>query len=688
MSNALATAGGHLRALGRGTLTTWWRCLPAMLVGLSLGWLGQQASLVAAASISSSHPWLAVAITALGFASQLVGYLYALRSIGRTLAVNDELLTDEQGRSLLGEPMGRLVAVTLLPFLGIYAVFGQINQTSIALVTYETILRGTWSNGVLAALNPKTSHQVWVVAGALAASWLLRRVLDAIHERTGLRLFGVLTALVETFFMLVLVFGGFGATRELRFWLADRQVSLWLQQAWDWAMGWLAWIWPDLPHWLVRGWELLAGPVWHTFMAGLGEPLLWLALAALTFGSRVLSMAELWRTAVDRRPPRLRRVSVPAVPGRRARRLLEEVQATFLGDIDDKYLPTLHSLRLVLAGGASLLGAFCLLHALATLPGALCQALVDQVVGPQDMDVWVSVSPPVDLLTDLVGEPLRLALLGVTYLRCLQMVRSRSGAPTPGAPTFAAAEDGATHTAAGDGATHTAAVDGATHTAAVDASAPRPAAHTGPSQAGHDAHTGWRQRLRTRVRSGWRELLLAAVMIGLAGALVQWIAGWGGSWVERRVGIGEPVQISSAGQELVVTEIGAGSWVARTSGGQPMRTSDIFLGVNVVARTPHEQVIHLARCVLHQGGHELLPVLDPSVVTPQSGYQVDAPLVFERPRDALEGARLVCTPQESVRTRSIRVVVDLGIDADRARELASSTKGFSLPTVEEAEVIR
>ena len=39
-----------------------------------------------------------------------------------------------------------------------------------------------------------------------------------------------------------------------------------------------------------------------------------------------------------------------------------EVQEAFLGDIDDKYLPTFHSLRLVLRAGVVFLGSYVLVY--------------------------------------------------------------------------------------------------------------------------------------------------------------------------------------------------------------------------------------------------------------------------------------------------------------------------------------
>ena len=51
----------------------------------------------------------------------------------------------------------------------------------------------------------------------------------------------------------------------------------------------------DLPAILDQLAELWSEQVWPFLVDVLTEPLLWLAVAALVYGSRVLSLAELWR---------------------------------------------------------------------------------------------------------------------------------------------------------------------------------------------------------------------------------------------------------------------------------------------------------------------------------------------------------------------------------------------------------
>ena len=85
------------------------------------------------------------------------------------------------------------------------------------------------------------------------------------------------------------------------------------------------------------------------FWTVVSQPIIWLAVAALVYGSQVLSLADLWRrgqpaaarvvgaSRFDRRGDK--RALRPATPPGVAR-VGSEVREAFLGDIDDKYLPT------------------------------------------------------------------------------------------------------------------------------------------------------------------------------------------------------------------------------------------------------------------------------------------------------------------------------------------------------------
>lgn len=67
------------------------------------------------------------------------------------------------------------------------------------------------------------------------------------------------------------------------------------------------------------------------------EPMLWLALASLVYGSQVLSAADLWRRG---RPLTVGAGRSAVRIGDRERGVALGFQDAFFGDLNDKYLPT------------------------------------------------------------------------------------------------------------------------------------------------------------------------------------------------------------------------------------------------------------------------------------------------------------------------------------------------------------
>lgn len=309
---ALQSWWGHVRALTTRAARTWWATLPGVSAALGVGFVVHRALLVAAAAIWAEHPWLALVVLSSGFTALLAGYLVALRLVGSHLGVGRQLAALGEDEDSSSQPLSRLLAVTLLPFLAIYAVFGKVQELSGQLILRKVVLRGFLAPGVLATVNPQTSRERLVVLGVLVAAYLLRRLLDLFHERTGWRVLGLLTALVETFFLLVLIYGGARLLNRCRAWLEERAVH----RLWETALGWAAdvlrLIHVSLPHWLEVAWHTLTGPIWSWAAAGLFEPMLWLALAGLAFGSQVMSMSRLVRETLGQRPGQLARLPLPA----------------------------------------------------------------------------------------------------------------------------------------------------------------------------------------------------------------------------------------------------------------------------------------------------------------------------------------------------------------------------------------
>ena len=190
----------------------------------------------------------------------------------------------------------------------------------------------------------------------------------------------------------------------------------------DWTTGWLRF---DLPALVQQAWTFLAGTVLPVFWDVLSQPLAWLTLAALVFGSRVLTLGEVLHPGAvapdGEAVGRAARLRIALAGAEGPRRAVLRLQQTFVGDVDDKYLPTWKSLRLVLRAGWSFLGAFVLLFSLVGFLGDWSVDAVKTAIGGQAVSVWIKVIPFLGLLPDVLGMSLQLALLGAAFVRILQL---------------------------------------------------------------------------------------------------------------------------------------------------------------------------------------------------------------------------------------------------------------------------
>jgi len=234
--------------------------------------------------------------------------------------------------------------------------------------------------------------------------------------------------------MLMVIMGGIRVFQTFRLWLRDRAVTQWLVEIQN-ILARLVRI--NVPEIVSQAWAFVTDQIWPIIVDVLAQPLLWLAVAALVFGSRVLSLAELWRqgqpyaaripgaTAFARYSDKraFRRIG-PAPRG--VRLAASRIQEAFFGDIDDKYLPALHSLRLVLRAGPIFLGCYVFVYNLAIIAQNYLERLLHLIVGGHEGQFWVRWEPVFSLVQDALVEPVRLCLLAVAFRRCLEIFVQRS----------------------------------------------------------------------------------------------------------------------------------------------------------------------------------------------------------------------------------------------------------------------
>jgi hypothetical protein len=427
-----------LRILVADTGRLWWRLLPRLLTIWLLGWLGRQLFTVLAVILGDVTAWLALVVFPLGILSELVAIVLILQVCGRELGIRSLIPAGELAEDDRDAGITQLLAITLLPFLGLYAAFGHINDAAYDLMVQQMARYGVFgeTTTVLGLLNGLANEHVWRLLLIVVGLYVLRRTLDVAHDRTGWRALGVLLALVETFFILFLIMGGIRVWQRAKLWLGDRVFMRWLESLLAPAERLLALIKVNLPELLVRLWDFVFGSVWPVLADTLLQPLVWLAVAAIIFGSNVMSLAELNRSVRSRLPrsaggrrrdaKRAARAAPRPIPPPGFRRVGAEAKEAFLGDIDDKYLPTLHALRLVLRSGPIFLGSFVVVYAAVDVVGNYLHTVVLHLVGGHPVQFWETFGPAISLTYTLPVETLRLSLLAVAFRRCLELFAGAS----------------------------------------------------------------------------------------------------------------------------------------------------------------------------------------------------------------------------------------------------------------------
>ena len=201
----------------------------------------------------------------------------------------------------------------------------------------------------------------------------------------------------------------------------------------------------QLPAALARLAGFLTDEIWPVLWPVVSQPIIWLAVAALVFGSQVLSLAELWRRGQpDRRPgaggvgvrPAHRQARAapdrPPPPG--VRRVGAEVKEAFLGDLDDKYLPTFHSSGWCCGPVRCSSGAYVLLYTAHRGRPELVERLIpcSSSAGRDGRRSGTVAGPFIDLVKNVPWELLRLCLLAVAFRRCLELFQQRGRQLSPG----------------------------------------------------------------------------------------------------------------------------------------------------------------------------------------------------------------------------------------------------------------
>lgn len=409
----------------------WFAVLPQLLALTLLGWSAYYGSVLLGVQVAAWSPWLVIVALSLGVTLRLATLIVSLRVVARYLGAPEVLralshqdyVEDDRDQSL-----SRLLTITMLPFLALYASFGYINS-----FVQDVVMLSTQNLGgatLVAELDPTGSPiTMTAVSLAIVLLFLARRGVGRISNRRDTLATGLFAVLIESAFLLLIALSGFRIAQLVTLWLQERAIRQW----YDTAIQALAQLVPfDLPEALAAITNFVTEVVWPVFWDVVTQPLAWLALTALVFGSRVLSLAQLWRTepTAAPKPGRAARIQERLAKAQGLRRIALRVQDAFFGDIDDKYLPTWWALRLVLRAGWIPLGAFVISFNVLTLAGDWVQVQILRMIGGGTFSQSLEVAPLLALISDVGVLSAQLALLGATWVRILNRSNEAEGEAT------------------------------------------------------------------------------------------------------------------------------------------------------------------------------------------------------------------------------------------------------------------
>lgn len=259
---------------------------PATTRDLPRGWLGSQLALKIAVILGDVSAWLVLSIFATSFLFTLIAIVLILRTCGQELGISRLIPSDESVDDARDSSVATLLGVTLLPFLGLYAAFGQVQDRATRLFT-EQVFRNSFlsDTSVLRVVGDLARNHVWLLLLIFVGLYLLRRLLDRIHEKSGLAFVGLIVAFVEANFILLAIFGGFGVANRLTRWIRDRAVAGWWDQSKDAVLSALSVIHQALPEVVLRVLGFFGDSVWPALWTTVSQPVIWLAVAALIYGS-------------------------------------------------------------------------------------------------------------------------------------------------------------------------------------------------------------------------------------------------------------------------------------------------------------------------------------------------------------------------------------------------------------------
>lgn len=346
----------------------WVRFIPRVGTWILVGWLIYVVCLMGSALLGSEYGALGPIVFVIGVTFNVLGVIFAVRELkpGLTSAVR---IRGSRGESELEHipasvfvPERRVdVAVlTIGPVMGVYAVWGIIDQMIRDGFVWNTVIRTAWNATEWSISRAPDRFGMYLglgvaaYVGRLVYSWLVRKRGSSWWRVPLIFLEGLWT--FALFFIILL-----GLETGLN-WLKQRRIWRDAETAWHKFLDSL----PEirlpfdvtLPEAITRAGIWLNESVLPGVWEGVALPLMWLAIVAIVFGWREFRARDLLGKQLRARTELIEKAhgDFTATLGRLLRVLTS--------DLRSKYLPLLHAFRLIWRSGPYVLGAYLILSAL------------------------------------------------------------------------------------------------------------------------------------------------------------------------------------------------------------------------------------------------------------------------------------------------------------------------------------
>ena len=409
-------------------LVLYWRYWPQLVACYLVGYLGRWGAISLAAWVGYDNDWWVALIMPLAAIARLGSYLAMFLVLRRAIPVIAQLPRRSARRI-------DVFATIVVPFLAIYLAWQMFREDWLLFEQKALVYRvgAAVASAAPTELHPDILPPSSVTLVVLCAAFACRVVLAWLKDRLPKWLIAVRVYVDALWVFLALVFSvnaGLTLLVNPSKWVSQRRVVVWFNTT-------RAELFSNFHPFEVT-WNVCASAV-HTVFGGATIPLLWLAVAGITYGATTAG----WRGAIQRAAGKratdlLDRVA-PA--GERIQHHWTKVPDTLREKTRDylrlqlgRFQPIADAARVIMHAGVLALSLYVLGYlALAWLdmsgsfyrlqsgPGYLFRGMA-WIIGPQPIEFWQGFSTTLELLSHMIVEPLRACLIASTFAYCVEHV--------------------------------------------------------------------------------------------------------------------------------------------------------------------------------------------------------------------------------------------------------------------------